>query len=411
MKPKTMILMVVAVVCGLGASYMTSKLLANRGNNPPPVETTDVLVATARIPSWQPIKEPEKVFTVKKYPVDVAPRKAISKLEDVKDKSLSVFLDEGKPLTEEDLVGKDSQDIAAKIMPGQRAIAIKVTAESLAGGFIRPGSRVDIICTIRSPEVASRVILQNMLILAVDQTDTKSAEQKTILGSTATLAATLDEGSRLSLAASMGELRLLVRRPDDQEMTENVVARLGDLSRTGAPKDEGKASPSEGPNEGAKIEVPTVPEEPKQPEEPKPEPKAKPEPEPKQPEEKPVISEPKAPKGETKVAKKDADPEEAVEPEEEVKRPRPARIVMNPPQAAPTHTIYVREGSKARKEQVNTRRDDDAPPPIDDDEAPAAPKKDEKANPQPKAEQPRNGPQPQPKNGPATKTGRTRAGQ
>ena len=30
MKPKTMILMVVAVVCGLGASYMTSKLLADR---------------------------------------------------------------------------------------------------------------------------------------------------------------------------------------------------------------------------------------------------------------------------------------------------------------------------------------------------------------------------------------------
>jgi len=28
MKPKTMILMAVAVVCGLGASFMTSRLLA-----------------------------------------------------------------------------------------------------------------------------------------------------------------------------------------------------------------------------------------------------------------------------------------------------------------------------------------------------------------------------------------------
>ena len=28
MKPKTLILMVVAVTCGLGASYMTSRLLA-----------------------------------------------------------------------------------------------------------------------------------------------------------------------------------------------------------------------------------------------------------------------------------------------------------------------------------------------------------------------------------------------
>ena len=30
MKPKTMILMGLAIVCGLGASYMTSRLLAER---------------------------------------------------------------------------------------------------------------------------------------------------------------------------------------------------------------------------------------------------------------------------------------------------------------------------------------------------------------------------------------------
>ncbi len=35
MKPKTMILMVVAVVCGLGASYMTSRLLADRSRAGP----------------------------------------------------------------------------------------------------------------------------------------------------------------------------------------------------------------------------------------------------------------------------------------------------------------------------------------------------------------------------------------
>ena len=62
MKPKTMILMVVAVACGLGASYMTSKLLANRNNTPAPVETVDVLVTTAKVPAWQPIKEPEYTF-------------------------------------------------------------------------------------------------------------------------------------------------------------------------------------------------------------------------------------------------------------------------------------------------------------------------------------------------------------
>ena len=38
MKPKTIILMVVAVSCGLAASYMTSRLLADRPEAPPDEE-------------------------------------------------------------------------------------------------------------------------------------------------------------------------------------------------------------------------------------------------------------------------------------------------------------------------------------------------------------------------------------
>ena len=48
MKPKTLILMVVAVVCGLGASYMTSRLLAERDDKPadqPAMTKVKVLVA------------------------------------------------------------------------------------------------------------------------------------------------------------------------------------------------------------------------------------------------------------------------------------------------------------------------------------------------------------------------------
>ena len=35
MKPRTMILLVVAIVCGLAASYMTNRLLADKGTPPP----------------------------------------------------------------------------------------------------------------------------------------------------------------------------------------------------------------------------------------------------------------------------------------------------------------------------------------------------------------------------------------
>ena len=47
MKPKTLVLMVVAVTCGLGASYMTSRLLAER--NTDDAEKIAVLVAKRQI--------------------------------------------------------------------------------------------------------------------------------------------------------------------------------------------------------------------------------------------------------------------------------------------------------------------------------------------------------------------------
>src|SRR5437764_14801282 len=64
MKPKTMILMVVAVACGLAASYMTSKLLAERKAQPPE-DRVPVLVAKTKVPKYTHLKDPSKYFEQK----------------------------------------------------------------------------------------------------------------------------------------------------------------------------------------------------------------------------------------------------------------------------------------------------------------------------------------------------------
>jgi pilus assembly protein CpaB len=231
MKPKTMILMVVAVACGLGASYMTSKLLAERNNRDQNEASVPVLVATSRILAWQPIKEPEKYFEVKQFPESVAPPKALKDFLEIKDKRLNKPLDVGKPVTEADLLTKEQMSLAENLLPGQRAIAIKVTAESLVAGFVLPGTRVDIVCTQKGTESLARIILQNMMVLAVDTQDQRSPEVKTIVGQTVTLAATPEESVRLSLAQSVGELRLLLKSGADTKRINTVVAHTGDLAK------------------------------------------------------------------------------------------------------------------------------------------------------------------------------------
>lgn len=231
MKPKTMILMVVAVGCGLGASYMTSRLLAERNAKPQEVQTVPVLVAKMRVPGWQPIKDPEKYFEIKEFPQDVAPRKALSNFSDVKDQRLNKPVDEGKPISQDDLLTKEQEDVGSKLLPGQRAIAIKVSAESLAGGFVLPGTRVDVICTTRGNDPTTKVVLQSMLVLALDTQNERNPEQKSIIAQTVTLAATPNEAARLTLASSIGELRLALKGNGDNRRIGQVIARASDLDK------------------------------------------------------------------------------------------------------------------------------------------------------------------------------------
>jgi pilus assembly protein CpaB len=244
MKPKTMMLMVVAIGCGLAASYMTSKLLAERSATPTEEPKVLVLVAKSRVPAWLILKEPEKYFEEKEVPETVAPKRALREMSKVKDQRLVQALSEGEYVMEDKLVNVEQAGLIAKLPPGMRAIALKVNAESLAGGFVLPGYRVDVVSTTRGQphESSAKIILQNMLVLAVDTIANRDNQTNSILGSTVTLAATPEEAQRLSLAAALGELRLTLRTPDDNKIVRLPSAKFDDL---GKPTHDSSASKEE----------------------------------------------------------------------------------------------------------------------------------------------------------------------
>jgi Flp pilus assembly protein CpaB len=233
MKPKTMMLMVVAIGCGLAASYMTSKLLAERNSGQVEEPKVTILAAKIRVPAWVLIKDPDKYFEEKEVPESLAPKKGLHELSKVKDQRLITGLSEGEYVLEDKLVNVEQAGLIAKLPPGMRAIALKVNAESLAGGFVLPGYRVDVVSTTRGNqhESAARIILQNMLVLAVDTIANRDNQTNSILGSTVTLAASPEEAQRLSLAAALGELRLTLRTPDDNKIVRLPSAKWDDLGK------------------------------------------------------------------------------------------------------------------------------------------------------------------------------------
>ena len=109
-----------------------------------------VLVAKVRMPAWQPIKEPEKFFEVKQYPQDIAPKKALGDFAEVKDQRFKNFIDEGKAVTQDDLVSKDQSglDYEAAARPARHRHQGNGRDRRSAASSC-PGSRVDVVCTVR----------------------------------------------------------------------------------------------------------------------------------------------------------------------------------------------------------------------------------------------------------------------
>jgi pilus assembly protein CpaB len=263
MKPKTMILMVVAVVCGLGASYMTSRVIAERNSaDPVELERVTVLVAKQKISNGTLIKDPQKFFVEKQYIKGEEPKKAIKGWEQVKDKRLNKALSEDQFVTGDDLMDPKQTGIEVLVPPGMRALAIKVNAASVVAGFVLPNSRVDIVQTVRSGENSeTRTILQNMLVLACDTARDRPDDKGNIQASTVTLAAKPEDVQKLRLAEAIGELSLALRGAEDEDIAKLRGTRPPDLTKS-ANKDAGPNAddPTGEGSGGGKLQgVPDVP--------------------------------------------------------------------------------------------------------------------------------------------------------
>src|SRR5689334_12611440 len=132
MKPKTLILMVVAVTCGLGASYMTSRLLAERQVDDS--EKVDVLVAKKHLDMGLTIKKVDDVFELKKFVKGDEPRNAIIEVKDLQNRVLKRPLRAGDFVTGEDLLSDKDGGLSPLLPEGYQAIGIRVNIQDIAAG-------------------------------------------------------------------------------------------------------------------------------------------------------------------------------------------------------------------------------------------------------------------------------------
>jgi pilus assembly protein CpaB len=138
-----------------------------------------------------------------------------------------------EPMTDRKVVHAGSAGImAVTLEPGMRAIAVPLSAETAAGGFILPGDHVDVVQSRQlegqaaggGKHVISSTVLKNVKILAIDQNLT-APKGSSVIGATATLELDPQQAEVLIEAKAQGELTLVLRSYADTSGPAVTVAQ------------------------------------------------------------------------------------------------------------------------------------------------------------------------------------------
>ena len=135
MRPKSLILLVLALGCGLVASIGISQVLDSNSKNNIAIETVPIYVALHNINLGDPVDD--GMVSLQEWPKDKVPRGAISTVEELQGRRPRAAIIEGEPILEGKLLEKGQMaDPIRQITKGMRLYTIKVDAEKSASIII-----------------------------------------------------------------------------------------------------------------------------------------------------------------------------------------------------------------------------------------------------------------------------------
>jgi pilus assembly protein CpaB len=120
----------------------------------------------------------------------------------------------GEPMIARKVVrGGEGGYMSVVLGTGMRAVSIPVNSETGAGGFILPGDHVDVLQSIEgdNKSYTTKVLLQNVRVLAIDQTVEPAKDSKTIVGAVATIEVPTSDAGILAIGKVQGGMMLALR--------------------------------------------------------------------------------------------------------------------------------------------------------------------------------------------------------
>jgi pilus assembly protein CpaB len=217
---------VIALVAGGSvAAILKSYVDRHLSSSGPPM--TGVVVATMDLPQATTLAAEH--LTVMPWPTGARPEGTFTDAKELVGRVLLSKLVKNEAVLSTKLASREAGSGLASLLPdNMRAAAVRVDDVVGVAGFIHPDDHVDVIVTMRPErggETTSKVILQNVRVLAVGQqlgVDDRQRNQALPV-TVATLLVSTEESEMLALASAQGRLLLTLRPWADK----NQIATLG----------------------------------------------------------------------------------------------------------------------------------------------------------------------------------------
>lgn len=240
MRASTLVMIGFAVVFGLLAvfiaqSWLSSQAAMQAKNQQPARTASTQTIVVAKEPLRYGMELSAAMLKEVAWAGDAVPAGAFHKISDaLKDGRRIVLaaIEPNEPVLALKVTGPGQRaTLSSLVQDGKKAVTIRVNDVEGVGGFVLPGDHVDVVLTRNKSGSAptSEIVLQNTRVLAVDQSADERATKATVSKSVTLEVDTVD-AQKVWLAASVGNLSLLLRKAGETAEVKTRQVSLKDLA-------------------------------------------------------------------------------------------------------------------------------------------------------------------------------------
>lgn len=215
----------IAMILAFFTTFMVYVYIKNATTRPDTVQYINVYVAAKTMPAKYKITDSD--LKVEKVSKQYLNERAVLNKADIVGKRLKDSIIEGEQVLSDRLVDESQGTLSYNIPEGKRAVSINVNEQVNVSNLVRPGDSVDVVASFEKEENEAaagkvviprmtKVILQNVKVLAVSQDQKITDDKIKDAPKTITLAVDTGDVEKLVYASEYAVIRLALRPADDE---------------------------------------------------------------------------------------------------------------------------------------------------------------------------------------------------